>query len=205
VRRSVGVTGAGAPEDEGASEVLLLASASPQRRAILAQIGIAFTVEATDVAERAAGDPRAVAAENARRKALAPVAPGRLVLGADTVVAVDGQPLGKPRDEDHAREYLGRLSGIEHEVCGGIALVRDGRVAHEAMVVTRVAFRALTAAAVEWYVATGEWRERAGGYAIQGAGAALCARIHGDYLNIVGLSLATLLELAPELWPPPRS
>lgn len=192
------------PPAEGrhpAAPALLLASASPQRRAILAQVGISFTVQVTGVDELADGEPRAVAAENARRKALAPDAPGRLVLGADTVVAAGGEPLGKPRDEDQARQYLSRLGGREHDVCGAVALVRDGRVAHEAVVVTRVAFRALSAPIIDWYVDTGEWRQRAGGYAIQGAGAALVSGVFGDYLNVVGLPLATLLELAPQLWP----
>ena len=182
---------------------LLLASASPQRRAILAQVGNPFTVQATGVDERTEGEPRAVAAENARRKALAAPAPGRLVLGADTVVAAGGRTLGKPADEIQARDYLERLGGREHEVCGGIALARDGRVVKEALVVTRVVFRFLPAAAIEWYVGTGEWRERAGGYAIQGAGAALVAGVFGDYLNVVGLPLATLLDVAPELSPVP--
>ena len=185
-----------------AAPMLLLASASPQRRAILERVGIPFTVEVTGVDELAEGEPRAVAAENARRKALAPRAPGRLVLGADTVVAAGARPLGKPRDEIQARQYLGELAGREHEVCGAVALVRDGNVVHEAVVVTRVAFRALSAPTMDWYVDTGEWRERAGGYAIQGAGAALVSGVFGDYLNVVGLPLATLLELAPELWPP---
>lgn len=182
---------------------LLLASASPQRRAILAQVGIAFTVEATGVEELAEGEPQAVAVENARRKALAPEAPGRLVLGADTVVAAGGWALGKPRDEAQARDHLRALGGDEHEVCGGIALVRDGRVLHEAVVVTRVGFRPLSEPIIDWYLTTGEWRDRAGGYAIQGAGAALVAGVYGDYLNVVGLPLATLLELAPGLWPSP--
>ena len=191
--------------DAEPAAALLLASASPQRRAILEQVGIAFAVEATGVEELAEGEPRAVAAENARRKALAPDAPGRLVLGADTVVAAGGRPLGKPRDEFQAREYLRLLAGSEHEVCGGVALVRDGRVVGEAVVVTRVAFREIPAAAVDWYVRTGEWRGRAGGYAIQGAGAALVSHVAGDYLNVVGLPLATLLDLAPELWPSPSA
>ena len=180
---------------------LLLASASPQRKAILEQVGIAFTVQVTGVEELAAGEARAIAAENARRKALALAAPGRLVLGADTVVAAGGRPLGKPRDEAQARDYLTLLAGREHEVCGGIALARDGRLVGEAVVVTTVAFRALPATAIDWYAGTGEWRGRAGGYAIQGAGAALVSHVAGDYLNVVGLPLATLLDLAPELWP----
>ena len=190
-----------AERPRGPAAVLLLASASPQRRAILAQVGIPFTVEVTGVEELTEGDPRAVAVENARRKALTPDAPDRLVLGADTVVSAAGRPLGKPRDERQARQFLERLSAVEHEVCGGIALARDGRLLQEAVVVTRVAFRALPPPVLDWYVATGEWRERAGGYAIQGAGAALVSGVFGDYLNVVGLPLATLLDLAPELWP----
>jgi len=180
---------------------LLLASASPQRRAILQQVGIAFTVEPTSVEEESRGEPRALVALNARRKACAPRAPGRLVLGADTVVSADGRPLGKPRDEQEAREHLALLGGVEHEVCGGIALVRDGVLVDSAVVVTRVSFRPLTPELLDWYVRLGEWRERAGGYAIQGAGAALVASIAGDYLNVVGLPLVRLLELAPELSP----
>ena len=187
----------------GPAAGLLLASASPQRREILERMGIAFTVVVTGVEERSEGDPHAVAAENARRKALAPDAAGRLVLGADTVVSSAGSPLGKPADEAQARAYLEQLAGREHEVCGGVALVRDGRVIGETVVVTRVAFRPLPAEAIEWYVGTGEWRGRAGGYAIQGAGAMLVSGVFGDYLNVVGLPLAAVLELAPELAPHP--
>lgn len=185
----------------GGRQPLLLASASPQRRAILERVGIPFTVEPASVAEETDGEPRALAALNARRKASAPVAPARLVLGADTVVSAAGRPLGKPRDEREARDHLELLSDAEHEVCGGIALVRDGELLHCAVVITRVCFRPLTRELVDWYLELGEWRERAGGYAIQGAGAALVASIAGDYLNVVGLSLVRLLELAPELSP----
>jgi septum formation protein len=152
------------------------------------------------VEEEAAGDPQAVVAENARRKAMAerPGA-GELVLGADTIVTVDGDILGKPRDAAQAREYVGRLAGRTHDVVGGIALARDGAVVAEAVEVTEVTFRALSAADVAAYVALGEWEGRAGGYAIQGRGAALVRAIAGDYLNVVGLPLARLLDLlAPE-------
>jgi len=145
------------------------------------------------VEELAAGEPRAVAAENARRKALA--IPGELVLGADTLVAVDDAILGKPRDAAQAAEYVGRLAGRTHEVVGGIALARDGAVFAETVEVTEVTFRALDAAEVAAYVALGEWEGRAGGYAIQGRGAALVRGIAGDYLNVVGLPLARLLDL----------
>jgi septum formation protein len=165
---------------------LILASASPQRRAILADAGIHFEVRPADVDEDEEGDPRAVAEGNARRKAEA--VPGELVLGADTVVALDGAILGKPRDAAQAREYVGRLNGRTHEVVGGIALARDGVVVASAVEVTRVTFRRSDDATLDRYVATGEWQGRAGGYAIQGEGRALVERVEGDYLNVVGLA-----------------
>jgi septum formation protein len=200
------------PQPAAAMSRLILASASPQRRAILEQVGIPFTVRPAAVEEETEGDPAAVAEVNARRKAAAtaaallaqtPTGAARawspLTLGADTVVAADGRMFGKPRDADEAREFLGRLAGREHEVLGGIALAEAGEVVAAAVEVTRVRFRAFGAATLEWYLATGEWRGRAGGYAIQGAGAALVAGIEGDYLNVVGLPLARLLELRPDL------
>jgi septum formation protein len=149
-----------------------------------------------DVEEVTQGEPHAVAAENARRKALA--VEGPLVLGADTIVVLDGEILGKPRDAEQAVEYVARLAGRSHHVLGGIALARDGEVIAEAVDVTEVVFRALSADEVEAYVALGEWEGRAGGYAIQGAGAALVRSITGDYLNVVGLPLARLLDLLPQ-------
>jgi septum formation protein len=155
------------------------------------------------VEEVASGDPERAAAENARRKALA--APGALVLGADTDVALDGAILGKPADAAQARDFLRRLSGRTHHVVGAIALAEHGALVAEALEVTAVRFRTLTAATIDWYVATGEWEGRAGGYAIQGHGAVLVAAIEGDYLNVVGLPLGRLLELRPELLPAARS
>ena len=151
------------------------------------------------VEELAQGDPRELALENARRKALAVT--GELVLGADTDVGLDGDVLGKPRDAAHARELLTRLSGRRHEVVGGIAIAEQGEITAQDVVVTVVGFRALDAATIDWYVATGEWEGRAGGYAIQGRGAALVAGIEGDYLNVVGLPLGRLLDLVPGLLP----
>jgi septum formation protein len=147
------------------------------------------------VEEATAGEPARVAEGNARLKAAAVPAP--LTLGADTVVAVDDDVLGKPRDEAQARAYLERLAGRTHEVLGGVALARDGVVCASDVVATRVRFRALDPSLLDWYVALGEWRGRAGGYAIQGAGAALVAAVDGDYLNVVGLPLARLLDLLP--------
>jgi septum formation protein len=135
--------------------------------------------------------------ENARRKALAVAEPGELVLGADTIVVLDGEILGKPRDERQAAEYLGRLSGRTHEVVGGVALLGRG----EFVEVTEVDFAPLDQSTVEWYVRSREWEGRAGGYAIQGHGAALVTGIRGDYLNVVGLPLARLLALHPDFHP----
>ena len=149
------------------------------------------------VEEETRGDPREVAVENARRKALAVARPDELVLGADTIVVLDGEILGKPRDEKQAAEYLGRLSGRTHEVVGGVALVGRGEFAE----VTEVDFAPLDPSTVEWYVRSREWDGRAGGYAIQGRGATLIAGIRGDYLNVVGLPLARLLTVHPDLHP----
>lgn len=118
------------------------------------------------------------------------------VVGVDTVVTLDGALYGKPADAAEARATLERLSGRVHEVVSGIAVVEGGAV-RAAQATTRVSFRDLDAATLDWYLATGEWRERAGGYAIQGRGAALVAAIEGDYLNVVGLPVAALLELLP--------
>ena len=145
------------------------------------------------VEELADGEPRAVAAENARRKALAVA--GDLVLGADTLVTLDGAILGKPRDAAQAAEYLGRLAARTHAVVGGIALARRGALIAEAVELTEVTFRALSDADIDDYVALREWEGRAGGYAIQGRGAVLVRSINGDYLNVVGLPLARLLDL----------
>jgi septum formation protein len=178
---------------------LILASASPQRRAILEQIGVSFTVRPSDVEEETHGDPVAVAEENARRKALA--VPSALTLGADTLVAVDGDILGKPRDAAQAREYVARLAGRTHQVVGAIALTRDGKLTDTAVAITQVHFRPATPRTLDWYVATNEWQGRAGGYAIQGLGATLVESIEGDYLNVVGLPLSRLLDLLPALRP----
>ncbi|MBA2533104.1 MAG: Maf family protein, partial [Nocardioidaceae bacterium] len=119
---------------------MTLASASPQRRAILEQLGVAFDVRPAGVEEETRGEPRAVALANAERKALAVA--GDLVLGADTIVALDGDILGKPADARQAREYLARLAGRRHEVVGGIALASGGAVVASDVVVTAVDFRA---------------------------------------------------------------
>jgi septum formation protein len=179
---------------------LVLASRSPQRRAILEQIGVEFTVEVPDVEELESGPPHEVALENAFRKASAVAArrPGALILGVDTLVSLGARLYGKPTDEAHARTMLSALAGRRHTVVSGICLITDGS-ARTAAASTAVEFRALDEALIDWYLASGEWRERAGAYAIQGRGAALVAGIEGDFLNVVGLPVTTLLELAPGL------
>ena len=144
------------------------------------------------------GPPEEVALDNARRKALAFSAEDALVLGADTIVALDGRNYGKPRDADDARATLEALSGRAHTVVGGICLVERDRV-RTAAATTVVKFRELEEALLEWYLESGEWHDRAGAYAIQGRGAALVERIEGDYFNVVGLPVAALLELEPSL------
>jgi septum formation protein len=116
-------------------------------------------------------------------------------------VALDGEILGKPRDAEAAARFLTRLSGRTHEVVGGIAIARGGELLATAVERTEVTFRSLDRATLEWYVRSREWEGRAGGYAIQGRGAVLITEIRGDYLNVVGLPLARLLELHPELLP----
>jgi septum formation protein len=180
---------------------LVLASGSPQRRAILGDLGLDFDVRASDVAEEEDGAPRVVASENALRKALAVAsdAPDDVVIGCDTLVATDGVAIwGKPADADDARRTLRHLSGRTHEVVSGLAVVQRGDV-RAATEVTQVTFRELDERTIDWYISTGEWDGRAGGYAIQGRGAVLVRRIEGDYLNVVGLPVAALLELCPGL------
>ena len=176
--------------------MLILASRSPQRRAILEQLGIVFRVMEPNVEELADGAPGELVVENARRKAAA--IEGELVLGADTAVVLEGRVFGKPVSGEEAREFLGLLSGRVHEVHGGICL-RDGGEERTAHAITQVRFRALEPSELDWYLASGEWRERAGGYAIQGRGAALVEGIEGDYFNVVGLPVSALVGLAPEL------
>ncbi len=175
---------------------LVLASGSPQRRAILEQLGVEFRAVASAVEELTQGPPDRLVVENARRKAEA--VEGTLVLGVDTTVVLDGRSYGKPLDGDAAAEVLRALSGREHEVWSGLALRRAGDVVvRSARTVVR--FRPLSEVEIDWYLATGEWRERAGGYAIQGRGAALVEQVEGDFWNVVGLPVAALVGLAPEL------
>ncbi len=180
---------------------LLLASTSPQRRAILEQLRIPFEVVAPRYDE--SDEPRAGAVELVRRHArgkarsVAREARYPTVLGVDTAVVSGGRAFGKPRDAEEAAEMLQALGGTTHEVVSGFCLVTPGweLVEHDS---TRVTFRPLTPRDVAFYVASREWEGRAGAYAIQGLGAALVARIEGDYLNVVGLPAAALVRVLAE-------
>ncbi len=169
---------------------------------MLERLGVAFTVRPSEVQELDRGDPEEIAQENALRKARAASRTGanETVLGCDTLVALGGVIYGKPPEERAAREMLRALGGATHEVLSGLVLLlpAEGGV-RSAIARTAVTFRTLTEDLLDWYLATGEWRGRAGGYAIQGAGAALVRSVEGDYENVVGLPLATLLDLYPEL------
>jgi septum formation protein len=176
--------------------LLTLASRSPQRRAILEQLGVEFEVVVPQAEELEQGDAGEVAVENARRKALGVDRP--LVLGVDTVVALDGRSYGKPASAAEAADTLRALSARVHTVISGVCVVREGEP-ETALARTEVRFRELDQTLVDWYLGTAEWRERAGGYAIQGRGAALVAAIDGDYSNVVGLPVPLLLDLMPGL------
>jgi septum formation protein len=177
---------------------VILASGSPQRRAILQQIGVPFEIRVPAVDELTQGPAAEVALENAYRKAAA-IAPAHLpVLGVDTVVSLGAEIFGKPRDADHAAQMLSALAGRSHVVVSGVCLIDAERV-RTAAAQTTVAFRTLDPVAVAAYVRAGEWEGRAGAYAIQGRGATLVARIEGDYLNVVGLPVSTLIDMAPDL------
>ena len=183
---------------------LLLASTSPQRRAILTQLGVPFDAVEPRYREvaRAGDDAIELTRAHARGKArsVSDAAGDRPTLGVDTAVVLGGKVYGKPADEGEAERMLEALSGSTHDVVSGVCLRTPAweDVRHD---VTRVTFRPLTARDLAAYLATGEWRERAGAYAIQGRGAALVQRIEGDYLNVVGLPGALLVRLLAERFP----
>jgi septum formation protein len=173
---------------------LLLASTSPRRREILEQLRIPFDVVAPQY-EETEEDPVAHALGKAR--SVLAEANGRPVVGCDTEVVLDGRVYGKPAGPEEAEEMLESLAGRTHEVLSGLALITPAweDVRHE---VTRVTFRGLTPRDIAWYVGSGEWEGRAGGYAVQGRGATLVERIEGDYFNVVGLPVALLVRLLAE-------
>ena len=179
---------------------ILLASRSPQRRAILEQLGIPFDVVTPPYEERDAfeegSDPGTFVQQHARGKArsVAGDAGDRPVLGVDTAVFLGGRVFGKPRDSADAERMLEALAGRTHHVVSGLCLLTPAWEELHADT-TSVTFRPLTARDIATHLAAGEWNERAGAYAIQGFGASLVERIDGDYLNVVGLPAALLTRL----------
>ncbi len=177
---------------------LVLASQSPRRRELLQQLGLAFEVRPanTDEAVLAGAPARDYVLRVAREKARA--VEGEVVLAADTAVVLAGEVLGKPADADDARRMLRALSGSRHEVLTGVCVRRAAPgpgVELDVIVSTEVVFAALSARAVDWYVATGEPLDKAGAYAIQGAGGAFVAEIRGSVSNVVGLPLVETAAL----------
>ncbi len=176
----------------------MLASASPRRRDLLAGLGLRFTVRAGAVDETplAGEEPAACVRRLAAVKAAARVEDGELVLAADTVVVLDGEMLGKPRDPAAARRMLAAIAGREHTVLTGVALhdAAAGR-AEAAVEASRVRMARMSPADVAWYVATGEPLDKAGSYAVQGVGALFVEAIHGNYTNVVGLPLPATWRL----------
>ena len=182
---------------------IVLASESPQRRAILEQLDVPFSVVPPRYEERDSleADPVELVREHARGKALS-VGPHDEcpVLGVDTAVVVEGQSLGKPGGAGEAEAMLGRLAGRTHAVVSGLCLVTPAweELHHET---TTVTFRPLTARDLAHYVGSREWEGRAGGYAIQGLGASMVERVEGDYLNVVGLPASLLIRLLTQRFP----
>ena len=180
--------------------MLVLASASPRRRDLLTELGVAFSVRAAAVDEtpppRAA--PDAAAREIAQRKALAVLAdaPGATVLAADTiVVAADGEFLGKPADAADARRMLGKLSGTTHRVVTGVCLAKSGAAPQTLSETTAVTMRPLTPAEIDAYVASGECFDKAGAYAIQESGDRFVTRVDGSWTNVVGLPMEPVVRM----------
>ena len=188
----------------GAQDRLILASTSPQRRAILEQLRIPFEAVAPDYVEDDPpdADPAELVRRHAVGKARSVHADGAVTLGVDTTVVLDGRVYGKAADRDDAARMLHELSGRTHTVVSGLCLLGGDEevIAHE---LTDVTFRLLAPELVAAYLESGEWEGRAGAYAIQGLGGRLVERIEGDYLNVVGLPGALLVSLlehhAPEL------
>jgi septum formation protein len=158
-------------------------------------------VEVPAIEEETEGEPRDLVVRNALHKAQAIAAqhPDALVVAGDTEVVIGGEVLGQPENETEARTHLERLSGTEHHVLGGLALLGPDAEPRTGVDLSTVAFREVDALLLEAYLASGEWRGRAGSYAIQGLGSALVDTVRGDVSNVIGLPIGLLLRLAPEL------
>ncbi len=175
---------------------IVLASQSPRRQQLLTQMGLNYRIHAVDIDEHMDRSlaPGALVEAISREKAAACAAlegPEPLIIAADTVVALDGAVLGKPRDRQDAREMLSRLSGRRHQVYTGFTL-RRGEQRYTGQKMSFVSFRPLTGAEIDAYIATGEPMDKAGAYGIQGYGALLVEGIEGDYFNVMGLPVCEL-------------
>jgi len=179
-----------------AEPALVLASGSPRRRELLARLGVPFTVAVADIDETPQPDetPVDLVRRLAAAKAGAVAVAGTVVLAADTIVVIDGEILGQPVDGDDARRMLRRLSGRAHVVYTGVAVRSSSGTAVE-VVTTMVTFGPVGPATVEWYLATGEPFDKAGAYAVQGAGDVLVESVRGSVSNVVGLPLATVATM----------
>ena len=179
---------------------VILASASPRRRDLLGLIGIEHEVRPADIDERYLPHetPPAHAERLAREKASAIDEDGAVTIGSDTIVVVDGDVLGKPRDREHAHEMLRRLSGRSHTVMTGVAVRWQGRIA-SGLEEVGVTFRVLSDDDIERYIDTGEPMDKAGAYGIQGFGATIVERVDGDYFAVMGLALNRLVRLCRSL------
>lgn len=182
---------------------LVLASASPRRLSLLREAGFDFEVvlPQVDEAHDASLTPEQLTVENARRKALAGslIKPGALVLGADTLVYVDGDPLAKPADMTEALEMVRRLSGRSHEVCTGVVLACDGRVERKLHVITHVTFKRLDDDLIRDYHARVNPLDKAGAYGIQECTEMLLERMEGSFTNVVGLPVDEVTAALREL------
>jgi septum formation protein len=176
---------------------LILASASPRRRELLALTGLPFTVDAPDVDETCSLPPREAVMELSRRKALAAAAmhPGYVILAADTLVAVDNEALGKPRDAEDAFRMLSSLSGRWHQVYTGVSVMDASGVLHCEADVTDVHFEEMSEEAIRRYIATGEPMDKAGAYAVQGIAGLWIDQLRGSHTNVIGLPMALTRRL----------
>ncbi len=179
------------------AQSLILASASPRRRELMAYTGLPFRVITADAEEIKAGEPETLVMENARRKARAVWRqhPDSTVLGADTIVYQDGAVLGKPRDQADAKAMLRGLSGTWHTVYTGVCVITPDGKADTRCDASRVQFVPLTDADIDWYIATGEPMDKAGAYAVQGRAGMYVSRIEGSYSNVIGLPMHLVRDM----------
>ena len=180
---------------------LVLASASPRRRELLEQMGLEFEIKVAEIDEQRLQNekPADLVLRLASEKALSVLKPNAIVIAADTVVAIDDEVLGKPKNASDARTMLKKLQGRRHFVYSGFC-VHDGEKTISEVVATEVVFRKVSDAEIDAYVASGEPMDKAGAYGIQGGAAKFISEIHGDYYNVVGLPICRLSTVLTEVF-----